>query len=711
MTSREDMGKFQNRLALEKSPYLLQHAGNPVDWYPWGEEAFAKARTEHKPVFLSIGYSTCHWCHVMAHESFEDEEVARLMNDAFISIKVDREERPDIDAVYMTVCQLMTGSGGWPLTIVMTPDKKPFFAATYIPRETRFGRIGMLDLVPRLKEIWSRREGEVLKSADEIAAAVAHFSQPVAGEELGPSVLKLAFEQLAARFDREYGGFGDAPKFPMPHHLFFLLRYWKRTADSLAIEMVEKTLDRMRKGGIWDHVGFGFHRYSTDRQWLVPHFEKMLYDQALAAMAYIEAFRATGKAEYERTAREIFTYVLLDMTAPEGGFFSAEDADSEGGEGRFYLWTEEEIRSALSPEDADLAVTVFNVSREGNYREESGGLPGRRNILHQKASMGEISRRTGIGEPQLQQRMGRIRERLFEYRSKRPHPPRDDKLLTDWNGLMIAALAKGAQVFGEREYAEAAKGAADFLLGALRTADGRLLHRYREGEAAIMGSADDYAFLVWGLLELYEATFEVRYLRAAIELNGQFIAHFWDAARGGFYATPDDGEEILFRGKDIYDGAVPSANSVAVLNLLRIGRLTADPEMEKKAAWIMKVFSGEVSRSPAAYTFLMCGVDFAAGPAHEVVIAGDPEAEDTRSMLRTLWNRFTPNLVVLLRPTGKEPPEIDGLVPFAGGCTPLRGKATAYVCTGYQCRSPTTDPAEMMALLQAMEKGAKAEGT
>lgn len=697
----ESTKRSQNRLASEKSPYLLQHASNPVNWYPWGEEAFAKARAEKKPVFLSIGYSTCHWCHVMAHESFEDEEVARLMNDTFVSIKVDREERPDIDGVYMTACQLMTGSGGWPLSIVMTPEKKPFFAATYIPRESRFGRIGMLDLVPRIKEIWAQRQAEVRESAEEIAAALGRCSQGTAGAELGAPVLTLAFEQLAARFDIEHGGFGDAPKFPTPHHLLFLLRYWKRTREGAALQMVEKTLERMRRGGIWDHVGFGFHRYSTDRQWLVPHFEKMLYDQALTAMAYIEAYQATGKAEYEKTAREIFTYILLDMTAAEGGFFSAEDADSEGEEGKFYLWTEDEIRAALNGEEGNLAIAIFNVSRDGNYRQEAGGLRTGRNILHLRESMGELARRLGISEPQLQQRLGKIRERLFEHRTQRPHPHRDDKILTDWNGLMIAALAKAAQAFDEGEYAAVARRAADFLLTHMRTPDGRLLHRYREGQAAIQGSADDYAFLIWGLIELYEATFEARYLEAALELNKQFIAHFWDDASGGFWATPDDGEEILFRRKEIYDGAVPSANSVAMLNLLRIARLTGDATMEERADHTARAFSGEVSQSPAAYTFLMCGASFALGPAHEVIIAGNPVSEDTRAMLRALRRGFHPNTVALLRPIEKGSSEIDRLAGFAAGYGALDGRATAYVCTNYQCHSPTTDPTEMIALVEA----------
>ncbi|TKJ45155.1 thioredoxin domain-containing protein, partial [Candidatus Aerophobetes bacterium Ae_b3b] len=517
--------KHHNRLIFEKSPYLLQHADNPVDWYPWGPEAFEKARKENKPVFLSIGYSTCHWCHVMARESFEDSEVARLMNEVFVSIKVDREERPDIDNVYMMVCQMITGSGGWPLTIIMTPDQKPFFAATYIPKERRFGRMGMLELIPRIKELWTTRRDEVLSSANEITAALQQVSQDAPGEELDETTLDLAYEQLAKRFDEQHGGFGGAPKFPTPHNFLFLLRYWKRTNTERALQMVEKTLQAMRRGGIYDHIGFGFHRYSTDSHWFVPHFEKMLYDQATLAIVYTEAYQATGKEEYAQTAREIFTYVLRDMTAPEGGFYAAEDAESEGEEGKFYLWTEEEIRQVLGSEEAALIVKIFNIEEGGNFIEQVTGRRTARNVLHLTKSVKELASELKMSDYDLQKRLQAMRQKLFTYREKRIHPHRDDKILTDWNGLMIAAFAKGARVFDEPRYAEAARGAVDFILKNMCTSDGELLHRYRDEQAALPAQVDDYAFLIWGMLELYETIFEVRYLQIALDLNRDLIEH------------------------------------------------------------------------------------------------------------------------------------------------------------------------------------------
>jgi len=689
-----------NRLIKEVSPYLLQHAGNPVDWYPWGSEAFQKAREENKPVFLSIGYSTCHWCHVMAHESFEDHTVAGLMNEVFISIKVDREERPDIDAIYMNVCQMMTGSGGWPLTIIMTPDKRPIFAATYIPKDGRFGRMGMLELIPHIKELWTVRHAELMKSANEITAALQQMSPDAPGENLDEHSLNLAYEQLVMRFDEQHGGFGSAPKFPVPHNLSFLLRYWKRTGKEKALQIVEKTLNAMRSGGIYDHVGFGFHRYSTDAHWIVPHFEKMLYDQAMIAIAYIEAYQATGKEEYKKTAGEIFDYVSRYMTSPEGAFYSAEDADSEGQEGKFYLWTQEEIRQVLNDEEADLAINLFNIEEDGNYAEEvTGGRIGA-NILHIKKSPEELSSNLGLSGQELQKRLEAIRLKLFAYREKRVHPGKDDKILTDWNGLMIAALSKGAQAFDEPGYAEAARRAADFILARMRTPDRRLLHRYRNDEAAILSYVNDYAFLIWGLLELYEASFNVRYLITALHLNKDFLEHFWDYDNGGFYSTPDDGEELLLRQKEIYDGAVPSGNSVAMLNLLRLGRITSNYEFEEKAARIGSAFSRDVKGSPAAYTQLMTALDFATGPSYEIVITGDSQAEDTGEMLKAIRKRFLPNKVVLLHPCETESPEILHIAGFVRDLTSIEGKATVYVCSDYKCNQATTDINKMLELLR-----------
>ena len=686
---------------LQKSPYLRQHAENPVDWYPWGSEAFEKARKENKPIFLSIGYSTCHWCHVMAHESFEDPEVARLMNEVFVSIKVDREERPDIDSIYMSVCQLMTGSGGWPLTIIMTPDKKPFFAGTYFPKESRFGRIGMKDLIPRVKEIWSTRREEVLDSAEKITATLQQVSRGEPGEEADDSTLRLTYEQLIQRFDKEYGGFGEAPKFPTPHNLLFLLRFWKRTGDEKALWMVEKTLQAIRRGGIYDHVGLGFHRYSTDRRWLVPHFEKMLYDQAQLAMAYIEAYLATGKDEYRATAEEIFTYVLRDMTAPTGGFYSGEDADSEGEEGKFYLWTLDELRQVLSAGEADLIEKVFNVEKGGNFNGEATGRRTGRNILYLERGLGEIATDLKTSELELRNVLEGARDKLFSAREKRMHPHNDDKILTDWNGLMIAALAKGAQAFDDPRYGEAAGRAVDFILNTLRAPKGRLLHRYRDGEAALTAHVDDYAFLIWGLIELYEATFETRYLKAALALNDDLVQHFWDDQTGGFYFTADDAEKLLVREKEIYDGAIPSGNSVAAYNLLRLGRITANSDFEEKAMRIGRAFSRSVRQSPLAHTQLMVAVDFGIGPTYEVVIAGDSRATDTKAMVKALRTQFLPNKVVLLRPTEEESPDIIRFAEYTRHQSSMDGKATAYVCLNYSCKVPTTDTTEMLGMLNA----------
>jgi uncharacterized protein YyaL (SSP411 family) len=688
-----------NRLINETSPYLLQHAHNPVDWYPWGPEAFEKAQRKNKPIFLSIGYSTCHWCHVMAHESFEHPEVARLMNGAFVSIKVDREERPDIDNVYMSACQVMTGSGGWPLSIIITPDKKPFFAATYIPREGRFGLIGMMELIPHIKELWTTRRGEALSLSNEIATVLQKTSQDISGEELDEATLEFAYEQLAKRFDGQNAGFSSAPKFPTPHNLLFLLRYWKRSGNKAALDMVKKTLQAMRCGGIYDHVGFGFHRYSTDSQWLVPHFEKMLYDQAMLAMAYTEAYQATEKEDYGKTAREIFTYVLRDMTTPEGGFCSAEDADSEGEEGKFYLWTQEEVRQALGNKEADFVAKVFNIEKDGNFAEQATGRKSGANILHLRKALVELASDLNLSQQDLQAHLELIRQKLFAYREKRVHPMKDDKILTDWSGLMIAALAKGAQAFNEPEYAEAARRAADFILGNMRKPDGRLWHRYRDGQAGVEANLDDYAFLVWGLIELYEAIFDARYLEVALALTSDMVRHFWDEDGGGFYLTPDDGESLFVRKKEIYDGAIPAGNSVAMLNLLRLGRMTANSDLEEKAAKIGSAFSGSVKQSPSAHTQLMVALDFGIGPCYEVVIAGNVQAEDTKAMVKALRARFLPNKVVLLNPNGRESPEIAKLAEFTKNQPSIDGRATAYVCLNYNCKLPTTDINKMLELL------------
>lgn len=684
-----------NKLIKEKSPYLLQHAYNPVDWHAWRLDAFEKAKAEDKPIFLSIGYSTCHWCHVMEKESFEDFKVASLMNDAFVSIKVDREERPDIDHIYMTVCNMMTGSGGWPLTIIMTPDKEPFFAATYIPKHNRYGRMGMLELIPRIKHLWQNRRRDVLENAANVRKILADMEGQDKAGEIDASVADAAFRELKARFDSTWGGFGEAPKFPTPHNLFFLLRYWKRTGNEEPLFMVRKTLEEMRRGGIFDHIGYGFHRYSTDKRWLVPHFEKMLYDQALLTIAYTEAFQATGDASYRDTARETITYVLRELASPEGGFYSAEDADSEGEEGRFYVWKASEIKEALSPSDAALAMEVFNCSHEGNFKEEATGEAIGANILYLSKTLADKGRELGIEE--LPARMEGIRKRLFEMRQGRIRPHRDDKVLTDWNGLMIASLAKAAQAFGDESYRDAARGAAQFLLGTMKRADGRLFHRWREGDADIEGNLDDYAFLQWGLLELYEAGFETTYLQEAIALADIMLRHFWDATKGAFYFAPDDAKDLIVRKKEFYDGALPSGNSVALMNLLRLSRITGNARYEGCAEEIIRAASGHLSQVPSGYTHLLCGLDFYLGPSHEIVIVGRKDDPKTEEMIRVAQGRFIPNKVLLFRDLGD--PEIDRIAEFLSGYMAPGGIPSAYICSGRACKTPVSDMKDLMEAL------------
>ncbi|MBI9075406.1 MAG: thioredoxin domain-containing protein [Desulfatibacillum sp.] len=694
-----DGGDQYNRLIFEKSPYLLQHAANPVDWRSWGDEAFEQAKKEDKPVFLSIGYSTCHWCHVMERESFEDKDVAAQLNKYFVCIKVDREERPDIDHVYMNVTQAMTGSGGWPMSVFLTPDREPFFAGTYFPKEDRMGRPGILRLSSILGELWKNERSKALGAAKQVVSALSQTPPRQDQANLGPQTLGKAFAGLQASFDSQRGGFGKGNKFPTPHNLTFLLRYWKRTGDAAALDMVEKTLQSMRMGGIYDHVGFGIHRYATDPGWLLPHFEKMLYDQALTANALLEAFQVTGKEEYAVNSREIFTYVLRDMTSPEGGFYSAEDADSEGEEGKFYVWTPQEVTAILGKEDAALFVPAYNLVRGGNFIDQATGLKTGDSIPHLQKSIPEIARDMGLDRQDLALRLESARSRLFAERKKRIHPYKDDKILTDWNGLMIAALAKGGRILENEDYTVAAARAADFILDTLRDSQGHLLKRFRDGESALPGLVDDYAFMVWGLLELYESTFDIKWLKQAIALNQTMLELFWDSKDGGLFMSPEHGEKLFMRGKDLYDGAMPSGNSVAALNLMRLAGITADEDYRDKAQAIFEAFSGQIANQPYGYTHLMGALDFMVGPSSEIVIAGDPGAKDTRAMLKGIHQRFLPNKVVVLRSNVEDNPEIVEIAPYAKGQTSLGGRATAYVCQGFSCQQPVTDPNEFFKLL------------
>jgi uncharacterized protein YyaL (SSP411 family) len=688
-----------NRLIHEKSPYLRQHAYNPVEWYPWGEEAFERARKEDKPLFLSIGYSTCHWCHVMAHESFENPDVARLMNAFFVNVKVDREERLDIDKIYMTISQIMTGSGGWPLTIIMTPDKRPFFAGTYIPRENRFGRPGMMELLPRINEIWKTRKDEVIESAGQIVAELKSRSEDLQKGTPEKGILTLAYDQLEGLFDDVNGGFGGAPKFPSPQNLIFLLRYWKRSGNAHALYMVEKTLQAMRRGGIYDHVGFGFHRYSVDAKWFLPHFEKMLYDQAMLSFVYSEAYQATGRKEHEKTAREIFSYVLDHMTAPVGGFYSAEDADSEGEEGKFYLWTKEEVEGVLDKKEAEIIIDLFGLEGDGNYREEGKkGKPGR-NLLSLQDAPSRLAGRYGLSEKELLDLVEMARRKLYAAREGRVHPLRDEKILADWNGLMIAALAKGGQVFGKKVYIEAAEKGAEFILSRMMRGDGRLLHRFMDNESGIVANLDDYAFLIWGLIELFESNFKVKYLRTALGLTDDLIRYFWDEKDRGFYYTPSDGEDLIVRQKEIYGGAIPSGNSIAMWNMIRLGQLSSRSELLDRAYETGAAFFTTVRQSPAAYAQLMVAFDLAFGPSYEVVVAGIPEDRDTELMIGALRTHFLPHVAVIVRPTDEELPEITDIAKFTMNHQTIAGKAAAYVCVNGACKLPTTDIQTMLDFL------------
>ena len=668
-----------NRLANEQSPYLLQHADNPVDWYPWGKEAFKKARELDRPIFLSIGYSTCHWCHVMEHESFEDDSVAKLLNDSFISIKVDREELPEIDHVYMSVCQAMTGRGGWPLTIVMTPAKEPFFAGTYFPKDKRGGRSGLFQILPMIADAWNSKRQDIMTSVGQVKNYLDQLNSKPAGNNFSTELINRAYDQFRNGFDEEYGGFFRAPKFPSPHNLIFLMRYHHSFDNKIALDMATKTLKQMRLGGIYDHIGFGFHRYSTDRHWLVPHFEKMLYDQAMIAMAYTEAYHITGEDIFAQTAREIFTYVLRDMTASEGGFFSAEDADSEGEEGKFYIWTEQEIKEVLGEDYGKEFNDIFSITTPGNYRDESSGKETRLNIPH-------LKNYNTNGSNEFES----AREKLFNIREKRIHPLKDDKILTDWNGLMIAALAKAAIVLDEPVYLDAAEKAAEFVLHSISKGE-RLLKRYRNGVAALDAHLDDYAFMAWGLLELYEATFATKYLSQSLDLMNIMVEDFWDDKNGGFFLGYDQSEKLIVRSKTPYDGAIPSGNSVAVMNMVKLTRITGNTNWAELAEKTIRAFSEDVNRAPTGYTLMLTGFMFDTQNSKEIVIVGDSRNRNTTKFLHTIRASYAPHKVLLFKDTSVSDNRLEQLANWTSTQNSINGKPTAYVCKNFACNQPTSD--------------------
>ena len=697
----KDGGPEFNRLIFASSPYLLQHARNPVDWYPWGEEAFAAAREQDKPIFLSIGYSTCHWCHVMEHESFEDAEVAKAMNEAFICVKVDREERPDVDHVYMTFTQAYSGQGGWPMTVLMTGDRKPFFAGTYFPKQGRQGRPGMMEMVPGIGRMWNEERATILKQSKGLLQYVLDREGLGEPKSLDAKILRRARLALLSSFDEEHGGFGDAPKFPVPHSLRFLLREHALRGDARSLRAVEKTLLKMRQGGIWDHLGGGFHRYSTDDEWLLPHFEKMLYDQALMAMAYTEAWQLTGRSEFQETVEGIFDYVMRDLRDSGGGFVSAEDADSEGEEGLFYYWTLQELERVLGQEDAALIAQVYGLKEEGNFRDEATGRQTGHNILHLKKSLQEAATESGMPYPELAARLAELRDQLFDHREQRVRPFKDDKVLTDWNGLMIAAFAQAGGAMDRPDWIQTASEAAEFATTRLRDPEtGVLWKRSRHGQVGLPGLLEDSAFLIWGLIELHQASQDPRWLRIALELCDDALARFWDGEVGGFLMTPRGGEELLIPAREVYDGAIPSGNSVMLSNLCRLARLSGRTVYEERAHELVRAFGGQVSKGPQAYTQFLIGLDFEQGPTQEVVLAGEWSDPILHEMLRAVLQPFRPNTVLLHRPPG-EAPEIASLAPYVEAQTALKGRVSAYVCTDFVCQAPVFTLEELEAAFQA----------
>jgi len=674
---------YTNALIHESSPYLQQHAHNPVHWMAWGEDAFALARLQDKPIFLSIGYSTCHWCHVMEKESFEDPEVAALLNRYFVAIKVDREERPDIDAVYMHAAQMINGSGGWPLNLLLTPDKKPFFATTYMPKHGRFGRLGLMELAQQVGDVWQQDRQRIEASAHSIASALQRsiaVSAPsltaddTKSTSIDATLIDQAYINTAKNFDVSHGGFGTTPKFPSPQRLLFLLRYGVLKDQPEALKMVEKTLTAMQRGGIHDQLGGGFHRYSTDAKWFQPHFEKMLYDQAMLMMSYAEGFRATGNPSFADSARDIADYMLRDMRDPQGAFYAAEDADSAGVEGKFYVWTASEIRAVLGKRAAAF-MRAYGIDEDGNFSDEATHRKSGENILYRTAAIDVARFKSDI-------------EKLLAVRAQRIRPFRDDKILTDWNGLTIAALAITGRILHESRYTQAAATAANFILQQVRDQNGDLLHRWRKGEAAIHGQLEDYSSMVWGMIELYQASFEPRWLKAALDLNSRMLKQF-KGSDGGLYQVVKN-DDLIARPMEVFDGALPAGNAVAMHNLVRLSRLTGDASLAAEAAALAEHFGSTAKRAPTGVLHMLSAVLLAESSGKEIVLAGDKQSAAAAKMLHVIEQYYHPNTVVLWHEPG-----IEALAPFSKGQTAIDGKMTAYVCENFQCNRPTTSLDEL----------------
>ncbi len=687
-----------NRLAHETSPYLLQHAQNPVDWHPWDAEAIGKAKAEDKPIFLSIGYSACHWCHVMERESFENEAIAAVLNEHFVSIKVDREERPDLDEIYMAAVHAMTGSGGWPMSVFLTPELKPFYGGTYFPPDERFGRPGFKTLLARIAEAWDTRRSEVTDSAEKLSEHITGILTSTieqSGSITGDLVANAASD-LAKSYDADAGGFGGAPKFPSSPSIQLLLREHARTGDAHLLEMATHTLDRMAQGGMYDQIGGGFARYSVDAEWLVPHFEKMLYDNAQLAEAYIEAWLATGNSYYKRIAQETLDYVLRDLRDPRGGFHSSEDADSEGEEGKFYVWSFDAIAAVLGEDDAKIAAAWYALSKGGNFDSHEAYHRGM-NILHTPRPAIEVAGELGLTPEQFESKRLEINQKLFDARAKRVRPGLDDKVLTSWNALMITAFARGYQALGDERYRLAAAEAADFILRDM-TRDGALLHTHRAGESRLPAYLDDYAFLVNALVDVYEADFDPRWLAEADRLAQQMLEKFWDEARAGFYFTSDDHTHLLVRTRASQDGATPSGASVGAYALLRVAKFRDKPEYYDRAQALLEAQYRYLAEAPRAFTKMLIAADFFAYPPKELAIAGPKDAAGTQALLAAARGRFLPNKIVAwYDPAAPNAAETAKAIPLLEGKSLVKGAPAAYVCENFACKQPVTTPEELLA--------------
>jgi uncharacterized protein len=713
--------EYTNRLIHEKSPYLLQHAHNPVAWYPWGQEAFDKAKKENKPIFLSVGYSTCHWCHVMEHESFENPAIAKLMNDNFVSIKVDREERPDIDQVYMTFVQATTGGGGWPMTVFLTPDLKPFFGGTYFPPEDKWAQPGLTKVLTKIAEGWKSDREHIVASSDKIISQLqSAIAVPSGAEKVSDSVAGKAYEEFAAAFDDKFGGFGGAPKFPRPVTLNFLFDFYGSDPDSKegkrALEMSIFTLREMAKGGIHDQIGGGFHRYSTDKFWHVPHFEKMLYDQAQFAIAYLDAFQITRDPLFDRTARDILDYVRRDMTDKDGGFYSAEDADSpvergkaEHAEGAFYVWAKDKIDNLLGPERAKVFAYHFGVQAKGNAEEDPEGEFKNKNILIERHDLVDTAKKFDLTKEKAEQLLEESRKLLFEARTKRSRPQRDDKIVTAWNGLMLSAFARAAEVLGDPAYLEAANKAANFAQQKLYHAEtNTLLRSYRGGASEVNGFASDYAFLIQGLLDLYEASFDVGKIDMAMKLQQREDELFRDAKQGGYFSTTSADPNVLLRMQETDDMAEPSANSVTALNLLRIGYMLDRNDVRRRAEETLKTFAKQLEAAPSSMPQTLVALSWSRSKPKQVVIAGKTDDAATQAMLREVHRRFVPHEVLILADGGAGQQFFSDRVEFMKSVSKIDNRPTAYVCENFICQLPTNDLKTLADLLTRHKSTAKA---